>query len=44
MIKAQFASLGAEPMLMAPAEFGTYVASEIAKWGKVVRTARIKVD
>ena len=43
-IKAQFASLGAEPMLMAPAEFGTYVASEIAKWGKVVRTARIKVD
>jgi len=44
MIKAQFASLGAEPMLMTPAEFGTYVASEIAKWGKVVRTARIKVD
>src|SRR5215831_11695992 len=43
-IKAQFASLGAEPMLMTPAEFGTYIASEIEKWGKVVKTARIKVD
>ena len=43
-IKAQFAGLGAEPMLMTPAEFGTYIASEIEKWGKVVKTARIKVD
>ena len=43
-IKAQFASLGAEPMLMTPAEFGTHIASEIEKWGKVVRTARIEVD
>ena len=44
MIKAQFASLGAEPMLMTPAEFGMHIASEIEKWGKVVKTARIKVD
>jgi tripartite-type tricarboxylate transporter receptor subunit TctC len=29
---------------MTPAEFGIYIASEIAKWGKVVKTARIKVD
>jgi len=29
---------------MTPAEFGTHIASEIEKWGKVVRTARIKVD
>src|SRR6516162_10750203 len=43
-IKAQFASLGAEPMLMTPAEFGMHIASEIEKWGKVVKTARIKVD
>jgi len=43
-IKAQFASLGAEPMLMTPAEFGKYIASEIDKWGRVVKTARIKVD
>ena len=43
-IKAQFASLGAEPMLMTPAAFGTYITSEIEKWGRVVKTARIKAD
>ena len=43
-IKVQFASLGAEPMLMTPAEFGKYIASEIDKWGRVVKTARIKAD
>jgi len=29
---------------MTPAEFGMHIASEIEKWGKVVKTARIKVD
>jgi tripartite-type tricarboxylate transporter receptor subunit TctC len=43
-IKAQFAALGAEPMLMTPAEFGKHIAEETEKWGRVVRTARIKVD
>ena len=43
-IKARFASLGAEPMLMTPAQFGKHIADETEKWGKVVRTARIKVD
>ncbi len=43
-IKARFASLGAEPMLMTPAEFGKYIAGEIEKWGKVIKTAHIRVD
>ena len=43
-IKAQFASLGAEPMLMTPAEFGTYITSEIEKWGMVVKFAGIKAE
>jgi tripartite-type tricarboxylate transporter receptor subunit TctC len=43
-LKAQFASLGAEPMLMTPAEFRKYIAAETEKWGKVVKIARIKVD
>ncbi len=43
-LKARFAALGAEPMLMTPAEFGKYIATEIEKWGKVVKTAHIKVD
>jgi len=43
-MQAQFAALGAEPMLMTPAQFGTYIAEETEKWGRVVRTARIKAD
>ena len=43
-LKAQFAALGAEPMLMTPAEFGKYIAAETEKWGRIVKTARIKVD
>jgi tripartite-type tricarboxylate transporter receptor subunit TctC len=43
-LKARFAALGAEPMLLTPAEFGKHIAAETEKWGKVVRTARIKVD
>jgi tripartite-type tricarboxylate transporter receptor subunit TctC len=43
-MKARFADLGAEPMLMTPTEFGTYMADETKKWGKVVRDAKIKAD
>jgi tripartite-type tricarboxylate transporter receptor subunit TctC len=43
-MKARFASLGAEPMLMTPDEFGKYIASETEKWGKVVKAAHIKVE
>jgi tripartite-type tricarboxylate transporter receptor subunit TctC len=43
-IKTQFANLGAEPMLMTPAEFGKYIVDETGKWGRVVKAARIKVD
>ncbi len=42
--KARFADLGAEPMLMTPAEFGKYIVSETEKWGKVVKFAGIKPD
>ena len=43
-IKAKFADLGAEAMIMSPAEFGTYMADEVKKWGKVVREANIKPE
>jgi tripartite-type tricarboxylate transporter receptor subunit TctC len=43
-IKARFADLGAEPMIMTPTEFGKYIVSETQKWGKVVKSAGIKPD
>jgi tripartite-type tricarboxylate transporter receptor subunit TctC len=34
--------LGSDPMPMAPAEFGKYIADETAKWARVIRTSNIK--
>ena len=35
---------GFEPVGSTPDEFGAYIKSEIAKWGKVVKTAGIKAE
>jgi tripartite-type tricarboxylate transporter receptor subunit TctC len=43
-LKARFAALGAEPMPMGPAAFGKLLADDTEKWGKVIRTANIKMD
>jgi tripartite-type tricarboxylate transporter receptor subunit TctC len=43
-IKAKLLDLGAEPMVMTPAEFGKYIADETEKWGKVIKFAHIKPD
>lgn len=43
-IKDIWASQGADPGGMPPAEFAAFVRSEIEKWAKVVKTAGIKVD
>jgi tripartite-type tricarboxylate transporter receptor subunit TctC len=43
-MKERFAGLGAESMVMTPAEFGNFIASETEKWGKVVKTAGIKPE
>ncbi len=39
-----FADQGAEADLMGPAEFGSFITAETAKWGKVVKQANIKVE
>jgi tripartite-type tricarboxylate transporter receptor subunit TctC len=31
-------------MIMSPAEFGAFLAKDIAKWADVVKTADIKVE
>jgi tripartite-type tricarboxylate transporter receptor subunit TctC len=42
--KARLADLGVEPMIMAPQQCAAFIAAENDKWGKVIRTADIKLD
>lgn len=43
-LKEQFAAQGLEPTASSPAEFGAYLKSEVAKWGKVVKASGAKPD
>jgi tripartite-type tricarboxylate transporter receptor subunit TctC len=43
-VAERFASLSVQTRVNTPAEFGAFGASEIKKWGKVVRTANIKAE
>jgi tripartite-type tricarboxylate transporter receptor subunit TctC len=43
-VRQKLLAAGLEPTLMAPEPFGRYLAAEVAKWGKVVRAAGIRVD
>ncbi len=43
-IRERFLALGADPVGNSPEEFGSYIKSEIAKWGKVVKSSGAKVD
>jgi tripartite-type tricarboxylate transporter receptor subunit TctC len=42
-LKARLADLGSEVFAGSPADFGKHIAEETEKWGKVVRTAHLKV-
>jgi tripartite-type tricarboxylate transporter receptor subunit TctC len=43
-LRGQLANLGAEPMPLAPTEFGKLIADEVEKWAKVVAFAGIKAE
>lgn len=43
-VQKQIASDGSEIMRMSPAEFAAYMNNEMAKWGRVVKTAGIKAQ
>jgi tripartite-type tricarboxylate transporter receptor subunit TctC len=43
-MKARYMQLGAEPMIMTPAEFGKFLAAETKKWGDVIRAAGIHAE
>src|SRR5690242_17232832 len=42
-VKERFDALGFEPVANSPAEFAAQIKAEIAKWGKVIAAAHIKV-
>jgi tripartite-type tricarboxylate transporter receptor subunit TctC len=43
-IKARFADLGYTAFTSSPAEFGTFIAEDVAKCAKVIKFAGIKAD
>jgi tripartite-type tricarboxylate transporter receptor subunit TctC len=43
-VKETWAKQGAEPMLMTPAEFKTYLEKDIEKWAEVVKVSGAKVQ
>jgi tripartite-type tricarboxylate transporter receptor subunit TctC len=43
-VKAKLAGLGGQVAAGAPADFGTFIAAETTKWGKVLRQAGVKAD
>jgi len=43
-LRARLADQGFEPVGNSPEEFGAYIKSEIAKWGKVIRDAGIRPE
>jgi len=43
-VKSRFEELGANPKGSTEAELAAFLQSEIAKWGPVIKEARIKVE
>jgi tripartite-type tricarboxylate transporter receptor subunit TctC len=43
-VQKQFATEGAEVVRMTPADFGTFTATEMAKWERVVKERGIKAE
>ncbi|MFN7152066.1 MAG: tripartite tricarboxylate transporter substrate-binding protein [Acidovorax sp.] len=43
-VKARLVAMGTIPVGSSPAEFESFIASETAKWGKVIRDAKVTVD
>jgi tripartite-type tricarboxylate transporter receptor subunit TctC len=43
-VRAQLAKVATTPIIFTPGEFGAYMAAEVEKWGKVVRTAGVRPE
>jgi tripartite-type tricarboxylate transporter receptor subunit TctC len=43
-LKEDYAKAGALPVPQSPAEFRSYIASEEARWGEVIKRAKIQPE
>lgn len=43
-VRSQFEAMGTIPVGGTPAQFASFIADETAKWGKVIRDAKVTVD
>ena len=43
-VQKQFANEGADIVKMTPDAFGDFMRNELAKWGRVIKTANIKAE
>jgi tripartite-type tricarboxylate transporter receptor subunit TctC len=42
--RAKLFAMGFDPVGNTPEQFNTYIHSEVNRWGKVIRDAKIKVE
>jgi tripartite-type tricarboxylate transporter receptor subunit TctC len=42
--KDRFAALGFQPVVNTPEDYAAYIRAEIPKWGKIIKTASIRID
>jgi tripartite-type tricarboxylate transporter receptor subunit TctC len=43
-VKERFAALGFQPVVNTPEDYAAYIRMEIPKWGKVIKTASIRIE
>jgi tripartite-type tricarboxylate transporter receptor subunit TctC len=43
-IRDRYRDLGIEPVSGTPEQFGAYIASEIRRWGAVIKAADVKIE
>ena len=43
-IKEKIVSQGLDPFVSTPDQFGALMKADMARWGKVIKTANIKLD
>ncbi len=43
-VRARFDGLGGQPVTMTPEEFGRFTRSELDRWGKIIKSAGLKLE